>query len=212
MSSQDFKGCPQCGARGTSLGAIVAKETSSGRFTGSASGIGVGTGGIGVGVGSVSGTSTNTSYRAAQFSAPETRAKDPATRAFFSGIVMLLGAAIAYRVVPPMLTMSGQNSIGTSVIPEGFADIAAIALALVMVAMAIWTFFRALSMGDNSAEMKVYNRDAAVDQASSGIHQRLRYCDSDHLVFDPVSGQSCVGEEHYIHQLAYSIAHTEMTS
>lgn len=125
---------------------------------------------------------------------------------------MLLMAAIAYRVLPPMLTMSGQDSVGTSVIPEGFADVAAIALALGMVAMAIWMFIRAMTMDDTSAEMKTYNRDVAVDQATSGIHQRLRYCDSDHQVFDPVSGQCCVAEEHYIHQMVYSIAHTEMTS
>lgn len=212
MSNQDFKGCPQCGVRGTVLGAIVAKETSSGAFTGTATGIGVGSGGVGVGVGSVSGSSTHTSHLAAQFSAPEPQASDPTHNAFLYGMAMLMMAAVTYSCLPAALSMLSEGSENAQTISQGFMDIAAIGIASTMVMMALFMFYSSITMDKESEDMKTFNRDVAQDQARLVVHERLRYCDSDHQVFDPVTGKGCVAEGHNIHQMIYSIANAEMSS
>jgi hypothetical protein len=125
---------------------------------------------------------------------------------------MLPGAAVIYRVIPTMLTMFGEDTNGSILIPQFYADAAGIGLALAVVVMGLSMMYRAMTMSDDSPQMQAYNRDKALDQARLGIHQRLRYCDSDHQVFDPVSGQGCVAEEHYIHNMVYSIANAEMSS
>lgn len=210
----DFKGCPQCGVRGTVLGAIVAKETSSSAFTGTATatGIGIGSGGVGVGVGSVSGSSTHTSHLAAQLSAPEPQARDPTCKAFLYGIAMLFLAAMTYRGLPAVLSMLGEGNEGSQEISQGFMDVAAIGISATMVIMALFMFYSALTMDNESEDIKIFNRDLAQDRARLAVHERLRYCESDHQVFDPVTGKGCVAEEHYIHHMVSSIASAEMSS
>lgn len=55
---------------GVALAAIVAKETTEGKWSGTGGGLGFGTGGLGLFVGGMSGTKREQSQRAKEFEAP----------------------------------------------------------------------------------------------------------------------------------------------
>ncbi|PZT57943.1 hypothetical protein DNQ57_27115, partial [Escherichia coli] len=56
---------------GISLAAIVAKETTTGKWNGTGGGIGLGTGGIGLFIGGVSGSKQEQTQRAKNFESPK---------------------------------------------------------------------------------------------------------------------------------------------
>lgn len=199
-------GCPQCGARGLSLGGIVARETVSGEFSGSMSGVGLSSEGISVNGGSVHGGSTSTSHRALQFAPPSPMARRPSDDKFIIALIMFFMGLAMLILGDSIFDTLGLSS---SDFKEEFYGITSYLPKIVGCVVSIAGLFHMISSTNNKPDPAVqaaYQKAVEVDNKVAEIHARLRYCEADHLVFDPVSKSSSHAEAADIHKMLRILA------
>ncbi|MEY2161387.1 hypothetical protein [Rhodanobacter sp. FW106-PBR-LB-2-11] len=183
--------CPQCGNHGVALGSIVGRETVDGTFSGSGTGVGLGTGGLGLFVGGVSGTTHQATARAQALRPPE---RPSFNWAFVIGpIILAILVLVGAQFVPDFLRSMGDGQAAPPGTISGAADqmlsvIAPLGVigALVMVGL---TVFSSRTRYDSA--QRDYTAADRADVLRRDVYQRLRYCEPDHLVFDPLTGASC---------------------
>ena len=183
--------CPQCGNHGVALGSIVGRETVDGTFSGSATGVGLGTGGLGLFVGGVSGTPHQATARAQALRPPE---RPSFNWAFVIGpIVLAIFAFAGAEIIPDFLHSFADGQSAAPGTIGGGADqmLSVVAPIGVIAALAMV----GLTVFSSRTRYDVAQREYAVadraDVAQRDVYQRLRYCETDHLVFDPLTGTSC---------------------
>lgn len=209
--------CPLCKTTGKSLAGIVASETSTGKWSGSGGGIGIGAGGPLLFVGGASGTKQEQSRRAEAFAAPSPRASHPATGMVVSAALVLLAAGFFYGIAWPVLGdfLSSVDG-GTPTAPgemvrvdqqlSEFLPIAGTGVVLVSIFAAAMQLFGAHKAATDPGELERYRAAQERDKAREQAYYRLRYCEADHLAFDPVSGLHAPAEAVHIDALLSRIS------
>ena len=183
--------CPQCGNHGVALGSIVGRETVDGTFSGSGTGVGLGTGGIGLFVGGVSGTTHQATARAQALRPPERPSFNWAL--VIGPILLAIFAFAGAEIVPDFMhsLADGQSAAPGTI--GGAADQLLSVVAPIGVIAAL--LIACLTVFNSRTRYGVAQREYAAadraDVARRDIYQRLRYCETDHLVFDPLTGTSC---------------------
>ncbi|WP_193060887.1 hypothetical protein [Halomonas sp. 3A7M] len=200
-------------SEGVSLAAIVAKETTHGKWSGSGGGIGFGTGGIGLFVGGMSGTKTDQSIRAKELKGPDKPSFNwwyiyaPAFALIFAAIVTSVGSQVVTSI-----PMSGSVSNPVLENVEGsFADMAKfvgyVIGPLLIVCSAIYVLFFS---GERSKEANArFDREGALFEIKKTVYLRLRYVEADHVVFDPDTGEEVPAERDKISALLERLATKE---
>lgn len=133
---------------GVSLAAIVAKETTTGKWSGLGTGIGLGTGGIGLFIGGMAGSKQEQTQRAKNFESPKPKEEEYSLLNVYSPIIKVLVLEELSRV----------------------------------------------------------EREAAKTKLRIDVYNRLRYVESDHIVFDPLTGHEVLAEPLYITKLIDELA------
>lgn len=193
---------------GVSLAAVVAKETTEGRWSGTGGGLGFGTGGIGLFFGGVSGSKQEQTARAKSFTPPP-KSEFRIGRVIAPILVLMaVGLAVKFSTsLLPALAAAPSDAVGSPVFATisdaapilGTAFLGVFLLALVLFA---W-FVLPRRWGD---EEKRHQADVKLDQVRSEVYHRLRYVERDHVVFDPETGREAVAERAAIHALIDQIA------
>lgn len=196
---------------GVSLAAIVAKETTNGAWSGSGGGIGLGSGGPGVFIGGMAGTKHEQTQRATEFSAPE--------KPEFS-LVAIFRPAIAFIIVALLSTCAMQmadspnedvpatnGDAGLANLVHALGDLIMFAPVICVVGLVIWfVFFFNNSMND---ETKRYDSSLLKYEIREKIYYRLRYIESEHVVFDPVTMEEAQAHQIAIKMLINRISQSE---
>jgi len=176
---------------GVALAAIVTKETTDGKWSGSGGGLGFGTGDIGL---FVEGSSKREqSQRAKAFEAPP--------KAFNWSFVFVPVTLLAFVFV----VFFGTEFFGGGNAIEGLLDWLGIALPiLAIICVVIWFGF-----GFDRSGVEETARYKAVDLSDhfkEAVYYRLRYVETDHIVFDPDSGREVPAERERILALLNELA------
>ena len=193
---------------GIALAAIVAKETTTGEWSGMGGGLGLGTGGIGVFVGGMSGTKFEQTQRAKEFEGPKD-AKYNLKNVYGPILSLGIGGVLIGVAAQFTLFMAEDSSSST---PEGpyailtkIVNILGYAAPLIAVfGAAIWFVF--FSGGRQKEEMKRLEREEELIKLRKEIYYRLRYVENDHIVFDPKTGREVPAEQSYIVKLINELA------
>lgn len=183
--------CPQCGTHGVALGSIVGRETVDGTFSGSGTGVGLGTGGLGLFVGGISGTTHQATARAQALRPPERPSFNWAL--VIGPILLAIFAFAGAEIVPDFMhsLADGQSAAPGTI--GGAADqllsvVAPIGVIAALLIVCLTVFNSRTRYGVAQREYAAADR---ADVARRDIYQRLRYCETDHLVFDPLTGTAC---------------------
>lgn len=194
---------------GVALAAIVAKETTDGKWSGTGGGLGFGTGGLGLFVGGMSGTKREQSQRAKNFEAPPKASFNwwyvfgPFVALLAFGLLFKIGAGFSEAMNDGEAPQSGPAAnIGELVSVLGtWVPVVAIVAAMV------WFF---VGRGSREREENArFKRAEAADKAKAVIYHRLRYVEADHVVFDPKTGKEVPAEREHILSLLSQLASEE---
>ncbi|EHJ2538604.1 TPA: hypothetical protein J8E98_004905 [Escherichia coli] len=192
---------------GIALAAIVAKETTTGEWSGMGGGLGLGTGGIGVFVGGMGGTKFEQTQRAKDFEGPKD-AKYSLKNVY--GPILSLGiGGVLIGVAAQFTSFMAEDSPSTldgpyAILPEMVNILGYAAPLLAIFGAAIWFIF--FSRGRQENEMKRLKREEALIKIRKEIYYRLRYVENDHIVFDPKTGREVPAEQSYIVKLINDLA------
>ncbi|EIC0560675.1 hypothetical protein K9245_004588 [Salmonella enterica subsp. enterica serovar Heidelberg] len=194
---------------GVALAAIVAKETTDGKWSGTGGGLGFGTGGLGLFIGGMSGTKREQSQRAKNFEAPPKASFNwwyvfgPFIGLLAVGILFKIGASFSEVMNDGEAPQSGPAAnIGAFVSVLGtWVPVVAI------IAAVVWFF---VGRGGREREEEArFKRAEAADKAKAVIYHRLRYVEADHVVFDPKTGKEVPAERDHILSLLSQLASEE---
>ncbi|HGA7692118.1 TPA: hypothetical protein ACITFF_001811 [Salmonella enterica subsp. enterica serovar Virchow] len=191
---------------GVALAAIVAKETTDGKWSGTGGGLGFGTGGLGLFVGRMSGTKREQSQRAKNFEAPPKASfnwwyvNGPFIALLAFAFLFKVGAGFSEFVSVGEVPQSGPAaSMGEFITVLGtWVPVVAI------IAAGVW-FFVGRGRREREEEAR-FKRAEAEDKAKAVIYHRLRYVEADHVVFDPKTGKEVPAERDYILSLLSQLA------
>ncbi len=176
--------CPLCESVGKSVAGIVASETTRGSFGGS----GVGIGSDGLVFGGISGTRTSRSVLAESFAPPSAKASHRATGlAIGAGFTIMAGLFYWQIGIPMLLSMDSGGSGPEQNMSQMVTFVGAI-LPFFLFSVGGFKVYQAWKSSTSKADAKAYRDAQAIDQAREAKYQQLRYCDNDHIVFDPASG------------------------
>ena len=199
---------------GVALAAIVAKETTDGKWSGTGGGLGFGTGGLGLFVGGMSGTKREQSQRAKNFEAPP--------KASFNWLyvlgafIALLAGGILFKFAAGFTEFMSDSMPSRSGTPLGgplanlgeFVSVLGTWVPVVaIIAAVVWWFFGRASR--EKEEQARFKRAEAADKAKAVIYHRLRYVEADHVVFDPQTGKEVPAERDHILSLLSQLANEE---
>lgn len=199
---------------GITLAAIVAKETTTGEWSGSGSGIGLGTGGMGFFVGGMSGTSRDQTQRAKDFEGPQETSYSLLNvygpMLGFLAVAVLCrfcaGAASSMVEDTPVTSNSAQGPLDN--LPgllSGIMDFIGNVVPILACLGAIgWFVF--CSYGRHKEESERVEREEAKTKARKRVYNRLRYVENDHIVFDPESLEEVPAEREAIAALITRLA------
>jgi len=193
---------------GVSIASIVAKGTAEGKWSGTGGGVGFGTGGLGFFVGGMSGSETRQSLLASELEAP--RGIRPRSMTSLLAPLGFLGMAIWFSVAPDMLMeMAGGNGLNLSTdIPLGNIDPEVMqnlikTAPLVLVTLSAISFIMSAISKKKEREQEQENEKAA---KRSEVYYRLRYVESDHVVFDPKTGMELSATRENVARIVYAAA------
>lgn len=198
---------------GVSLAAIVAKETTHGKWSGNGGGIGFGTGGIGLFVGGMSGRKTDQTERAKELKGPEKPSFNwwyiyaPAFALIFAAIVVSVGSQIvsSIPVSGPLSNPGLENIEGSFAAMVKFAGY--VVGPLLIVGSAVYMLFLS---GERRKEANArFDREGALFGIKKTVYLRLRYVEADHVVFDPNTGEEVPAEQDKISALLERLATNE---
>lgn len=204
---------------GVSLAAIVAKETTTGKWSGLGTGIGLGTGGIGLFIGGVSGSKQEQTQRAKNFESP--KEEEYSLLNVYGSIIKVLVFGVLFGLsarlftflsdtgsdfAEPVTTTTATGKIQS--ILGGMAEMVSILGTvvpfLVIIIAMIWFLF--FSSEREQEELSRVEREAAKTKLRIDVYNRLRYVESDHIVFDPLTGREVLAEPLYITKLINELA------
>ncbi|HIH5043308.1 TPA: hypothetical protein ACYSE6_006605 [Pseudomonas aeruginosa] len=199
--------CPVCGAVGVNMAALVAQESREGDWSGSGAGVGLGSSGPGIVVGSASGIRRDRTARAEAFAEakPSPRARHP-VNAILGAAVATLFAGIVFAKMFSM--MAARAATSTDPTTQGLAAVAPYAAGVVLVVCVVLAglaFYKAGGSPDPKA-LRAFHAAEARDQAREAAYYRLRYCENDHIVFDPLTRRHARAEQAWIAQLIEQLA------
>lgn len=204
---------------GISLAAIVAKETTTGKWNGTGGGIGLGTGGIGLFIGGVSGSKQEQTQRAKNFESP--KEEEYSLLNVYGSIIKVLVFGVLFGLsarlftflsdtgsdfAEPVTTTTATGKIQS--ILGGMAEMVSILGTvvpfLVIIIAMIWFLF--FSSKREKEELTRVEREAAKTKLRIDVYHRLRYVESDHVVFDPITGREVPAERACINKLIEALA------
>ncbi len=205
---------------GVSLAAIVAKETTTGKWSGLGTGIGLGTGGIGLFIGGMAGSKQEQTQRAKNFESPKPKEEEYSLLNVYSPIIKVLVLGVIYGFSARFFTFLSDTNSGfdepvTAATDTGkiqtFLDVvvggmAVIAPFLAIIIAFIWFLF--FSSEREKEELTRVEREAAKTKLRIDVYNRLRYVENDHVVFDPLTGREVSAEPLYITKLIDELAQT----
>ncbi len=199
---------------GISLAAIVAKETTTVKWNGTGGGIGLGTGGIGLFIGGVSGSKQEQTQRAKNFESP--KEEEYCLLNVYGSIIKVLVFGVLFGLsarlftslsntgsdfAEPVTTTTATGKIQS--IMGGMAEMVSILGTvvpfLVIITAMIWFLF--FSSKREKEELTRVEREAAKTKLRIDVYRRLRYVESDHVVFDPITGREVPAERTCINKL-----------
>ncbi|MBI6882447.1 hypothetical protein [Pseudomonas putida] len=183
--------CPQCGAHGFSLAGIVARGTHSGEFSGSTSSIGVGTNGISVHGGSLHGTTSSSSYLASQLQMPHVPGSLPENLGLLSGLFMLLAGIMSMTVLHEAIEIIGATDDMKLVGFGAIAEFIPYVMGGLLMLSGLYTSWQGVSYKTPQQDLDAYSFKQNLNKEIAVIYPRIRYCEADHLVFDPKTEQTC---------------------
>lgn len=202
-------GCPLCHAHGYVLSGIVARESSTGQFSGSTSSIGPSHDGLTLSAGTIRGETSHSSMLAQQLACPAPSAVEP--RNPYSGMAVFTGLAMTLSYLIPNMMAIGSNVEPASEITL-FGAIDSWVCWIMLVSSLIgfvWSTFCAIRHTTDEQEIAEYKHFVNIDRVVRVTHQRLRYCPADHLVFDPLSRRTCQPNAGDIKAMLFSIAQSK---
>lgn len=167
---------------GISLAAIVAKETTTGKWNGTGGGIGLGTGGIGLFIGGVSGSKQEQTQRAKNFESP--KEEEYSLLNVYGSIIKVLVFGVLFGLSARLFTFLSDTG----------SDLAE------PVTTTTATGKR------EKEELTRVEREAAKTKLRIDVYHRLRYVESDHVVFDPITGREVPAERACINKLIEALA------
>lgn len=210
---------------GISLAAIVAKETTTGKWNGTGGGIGLGTGGIGLFIGGVSGSKQEQTQRAKNFESP--KEEEYCLLNVYGSIIKVLVFGVLFGLSARLFTslsntgsdfsepvttttatgkiqsildgMAEMVSILGTVVPFLVIILGTVIPFLVIIIAMIWFLF--FSSKREKEELTRVEREAAKTKLRIDVYRRLRYVESDHVVFDPITGREVPAERACINKL-----------
>lgn len=210
---------------GISLAAIVAKETTTGKWNGTGGGIGLGTGGIGLFIGGVSGSKQEQTQRAKNFESP--KEEEYSLLNVYGSIIKVLVFGVLFGLSARLFTflsdtvsdfaepvttttatgkiqsimggMAEMVSILGTVVPFLVIILGTVIPFLVIIIAMIWFLF--FSSKREKEELTRVEREAAKTKLRIDVYHRLRYVESDHVVFDPITGREVPAERACINKL-----------
>lgn len=215
--------CPICNGPSQSVAAIRARETVTGRWSGSGGGLSVGADSIGLMAGGASGSTKSMTERAKAFVPPFARASDGVAKAMLlvsGGVALMLFAYLGTSILGNLNDIQegvtyygteGYGGRGGSVSQlshrlDGFESYAG----SVVIFAALCSFglylYRNVSNSRSEAGRKAYLRAKRLDRERVRVYQQLRYCEADHVAFDPVSGKYAPAEPANVQRLIDSVA------
>ncbi|EAV7022655.1 hypothetical protein ABJD62_004339 [Salmonella enterica] len=198
---------------GVALAAIVAKETTEGKWSGTGGGLGFGTGGLGLFVGGMSGTKREQSQRAKDFEAPPKASFNwlyvfgPFIALLVVAVLFKFGASFSEFMRDTAPSHSGSLSGPQANLGEFVSVLGTWVPVLVILAAVVWFFFGRASR--EREEQARFKRAEAADKAKGVIYHRLRYVEADHVVFDPKTGKEVPAERDHILSLLSQLASEE---
>ncbi|HAW0459846.1 TPA: hypothetical protein JLJ37_004473 [Escherichia coli] len=205
---------------GISLAAIVAKETTTGKWSGLGTGIDLGTGGIGLFIGGMAGSKQEQTQRAKNFESPKPKEEEYSLLNVYSPIIKVLVLGVIFGFSARFFTFLSDTNSGfdepvTAATDTGkiqtFLDVvvdgmAVIAPFLAIIIAFIWFLF--FSSEREKEELTRVEREAAKTKFRIDVYNRLRYVENDHVVFDPLTGREVSAEPLYITKLIDELAQT----
>lgn len=165
-------------------------------------GVGLSSDGVSVGGGSIHGGSTTTSHRAQQFVPPAPQAREPSDDDFILCFMLMMCSLVIVIVGSGWLESIGLD--GTELF--GLLGYAPAALGCITFILALVKMLQCAGKTPDPAIREAYLKEVEVDKAAAEIHARLRYCEVDHIVYDPVTKESAHAEADPIHQMVRRIA------
>ncbi|EIK0878092.1 hypothetical protein LJT71_004408 [Escherichia coli] len=203
---------------GVSLAAIVAKETTTGKWSGLGTGIGLDTGGIGLFIGGMAGSKQEQTQRAKNFESPKPKEEEYSLLNVYSPIIKVLVLGVIFGFSARFFTFLSDTNSGfdepvtaatdtgkiqtfLNGVVGGMADIAPF---LAIIIAFIWFLF--FSSEREQEELSRVEREAAKTKLRIDVYNRLRYVESDHIVFDPLTGREVLAEPLYITKLIDELA------
>ncbi|HCA3195775.1 TPA: hypothetical protein MN540_005083 [Klebsiella pneumoniae] len=203
---------------GVALAAIVAKETTTGEWSGSGGGLGLGSGGIGFFVGGVSGTHCDQTQRAKDFEGPQETSYSQLN--VYGPMLGLLAVAVLIRFCAGVASTMAEDTAVTSNSDQGplnnlpnllsgvldfFGNVVPVLACLGAIG---WFVF--CSYGRHKSEAERVEREEAKTKIRKKIYYRLRYVENDHIVFDPESFEEVPAEREAITALITKIANKQL--
>lgn len=165
-------------------------------------GVGLSSDGVSVGGGSIHGGSTTTSHRAQQFLPPPPQAIEPSDDETILCFMLMLCSIFIGIVGKPWLGSLGLN--GSEMF--GMLGYAPWILGCIMFLIAFTKMIQSLNRKPDPTIRKAYLRAVKLDKTAVQVHGRLRYCEVDHIVYDPITKESAHAELDPIHRMVRKIA------
>ena len=184
------------------LAGIVARETMTGEFSGSMSGVGLSSDGVSVGGGSIHGGSTTTSHRAQQFLPPPPQAIEPSDDEVILCVMLMFCSLFIGIAGKAWLSSIGLN--GTEMF--GMLGYVPPVLGCILFLIGLARMLQSANRKPDPAIRKAYLRAVKLDKTAVQVHGRLRYCEVDHIVYDPITKESAHAELDPIHRMVRRIA------
>lgn len=194
--------CPECGSPSRSIAAVIAGDTRLSYSSGTGVGVGIGSDGPGVMVGGFTGTRRESTERATSFAdaKPAARAVHPTAAIVGAGVGILFTAFLLPELFTIMAERAAASADPSTRALAALAPYAGGATFVTCIGLAVCTFYKACQRPKAEA-LRTYAAAQARDQRRQDAYKRLRYCDNDHIVFDPDSRLKARAETDDIRQL-----------
>ncbi|OAT35696.1 hypothetical protein M988_4393 [Hafnia paralvei ATCC 29927] len=198
---------------GVALSAIVAKETTTGKWSGSGGGLGLGTGGVGLFVGGVSGTKHEQTKRAEEFdSLPEEKFNwlyvyAPLLAMIGIGMLVSCGSQLSEFLTDTSSQPASTTNVMTNIsanLSNMVSWIGKVVPPVLFVGCVIWYFFGFKTR--QKEETLRYENANKKREHEVQIYNRLRYVEVDHIVFDPLTGEETTATRENILKLISAVS------
>ncbi|EME4608263.1 TPA: hypothetical protein R4Z46_004513 [Escherichia coli] len=199
---------------GVSLAAIVAKETTVGKWSGSGGGIGLGFNGFGLFYGGMSGSKRDQTQRAKDFSV--LTKTNYSTLKVWTTPLYLFGIALVFKVITLFMgsveqltdrdNSSPMDRVG--LLAGEFSNILGTYVPLICIFGFILWFIFGYRAADERENKRV-ERQRENESRAETIYMRLRYIENDHIVFDPLTKKEVPASSDKIRELIFSLTGNE---